>query len=289
MMTIETVAGRRRAGIALGAGLLAFWLSQFPWGALGLVLRLGGFVALGLCLRWAIDGDHPVRRKIAGITLVVAFALQVRNFFQSASFTEDSPYNAFVQFYLADHLLPAVLLLSVALFPRAGRRRTETALLWTAVGLSSLLVVVGLANGMMMQTRGDPTPTEYRAIVALMRTVSYGPAFAAAIMLLVPARQVVTEEQAWALVRKAQAEAAAALQEAAAAMTELPSEPEASAEPVVTSAVPSVPGRASAEHDVLTLLEGRLARGEISEATYLMLRAKYETLGPAKLGQRHPD
>jgi uncharacterized membrane protein len=289
MMTTETVAARRRAGIAFGAGLISLWLSVFPWGAIGLLLRLAGFVGVGLSMRWAFDADHPIRRKVAGISLVLAFALQGRNFFHSASLAEDSPYGAFVQFYLADHLVPVILLFATAVFPRAGRRRTETALLWTATGISAALVFVGLANGMLMQTRGDPTPAEYRYLVAMMRTVSYGPALAAAVMLLVPAREVVTEAEAWAVARQAQAEAAVALKEAAAAMEDLTSTSSDGTHEVVQELTPAAqltPN--SSEEDLMALLDARLAKGDLTEESWKLLRAKYERIGPSKSGRKPP-
>ena len=277
MMTHEMVSDRRRAGLALVAGLAALWLSVFPLAAASLAFRLLGLVGFVLAIRWAVDPDHPTRRKVASLAMVLAVVTQLQNFAHRLSLGPESRYADFVRFFLADNGVPAFLLLSVALLPRLGRRRSETALLWVSFGLAAIFTLVGTANGTMMQTRGDPSPGDYQFLLVALRTISFAPAVAAAILLIIPARETLTEEQAWQRVEQLQAQTRASLREAAAALDAAPADPEVTTE--AAPAPPPTPARSSDQpsNDILGLLEGRLARGEISEATYLQLRAKYGT------------
>jgi hypothetical protein len=277
MMTPETILARRRAGIALTGGILAFWLSVPPIGGTALLLPIAGLAGFVLAVRWAVDPDHPKRRKVASLIVVLGVMAQLQNFFHRLALGPDSTSADYTRYFLAENATPAILLLGLAILPRLGRRRTETWLLWVAFALAAVLALVGTANGSLMATRGDPTPQSYAGLVIALRSIALAPALAAAVMLLVPAREVMTEDQAWKHVEALQAQTAESLREAAESLesiTPRSPEPAASRAPATAQAAHS-PTPTPAGEDLLSLLELRLIRGEIDQSVYLSLRDKY--------------
>jgi len=273
MMMPDQVVERRSAGIFLTAGLAALWLSYFPLGVASLLLRVGAFVGIAISMRRGADPDSAPRRKVASVLLVVAFVLQVQNFFLNATLSVESAQSDLLKFFVGDHAVPVLVCVSLLVFPHDARRRSETALLWTAVGLAAFTFLMAVPRGMGMMANGA-SQQDYRTAVAFLRTLTFAPSIAASIMLLVPPREVLTEEEAFRRVEQLQAQTRASLRQAVAALEEAASPPDQEAARPVDGA-PSVTPSANAGQDILTLLEGRLARGEISEATYLRLRGKY--------------
>ncbi|MFA5944512.1 MAG: hypothetical protein WC876_08620 [Candidatus Thermoplasmatota archaeon] len=279
MMTPDMVRERRKAGIAMVAGLASLWLSMFPWAGIALVLRVAGVVGLLLAAKWGADKEHLTRAKIGSAIVLLAAILQVQNFFFAASLLSGADRGDWTRFFAADHAVPALALLGLAVFPRLAGRRSESALLWTAAGLAAVFMVVGLANGVLMKTTGAPTEAWYRGLIISLRTISFLPAVIAGILLLVPAREVMTNDQMWDYAAQKRAEASQHLREAAdvlasAEVDETAQTPRLPAPSTAVSAVPAPAGMTNAE--MLTLLDGRLARNELSEASWLLLRKKYQ-------------
>jgi putative toxin-antitoxin system antitoxin component (TIGR02293 family) len=264
-LTSDIVRVRRKAGYALAGALVAYWLAALPLGPFSFALLLAAFAGTGLGVRWLDLGQKSTRFKFASGILFLALITQVRAsvlalriaFGNEAGYTGDA-----VLFLLATHLVPIFLLLGLALAQRDILRKRESALIWVGFGLSLALFPVGMGNG-AATFRGETTPEEYRQILLAIRAIMLLPVIAAVMFLVVPPRQVISDDE---VVRRAE--------DAAMAAT-LAAQRAAESQANLAIVIGSPPAGLQSKPDLLSLLDERLARGEISEATYLMLRQKY--------------
>lgn len=264
MIPVEVLPVRQRAGAAATAGLLALWCSWAFDGPIALVLRIAAYILIALSFRWAVYPERRVLRIATGAALVMAAAAQLQNFYRAGRIAAGS--DELPIFVVMDNAAPALLAFALAIAPRLVPRRSEVALAWTGAGLFALVCTIGIGVGFLVAD-GELPAQDYRDTMVFLRTVALAPTIAAAVLLMTPPRQLLTLEEIVDEARRIAEDAQNRVQQLTTGDDDLLPE-------TANHGPPS-------EHELLRLLDARLARGEITEQTYLEIRQRLANSVPA--------